>query len=515
MYLTHFGLKEPPFGMTPNPSFFFAGNNRGEILEALTYAVMHGEGIIKVTGEVGSGKTMLCRMLENQLPAHVEVIYLVNPTLTREQVIYAIAGELELATSGKRVDEVIRMLHSDLIAKHISGKQVVLLIEEAQAMPLDTLEEIRLFSNLETAHHKLLQIVMFGQPELNDHLSLPRMRQLKERITHSFTVPPMPPTVIPEYLMFRLRIAGYRGPDIFSRGAIRLISRVSTGIVRRISILADKSMLAAFAGNAYSIKPKHVRAAIEDSEFPQTALRMMDRRTTIAVSTLGLLVAASVGWYFFWIKPSAAAVEQSRLPQALVSLPPTPKSGTAEALPSDPKPPPASSDSGPVTSLASSAQGSQPLANPNAATPESAITFNHSSAPRASDRTVGMESTPTDAPANSEAGLTLQQRLELTNSWLKEQPAERYSIQIILISSDDTTQIQRELQKITSETEFHNAHVYSSHKASGSRYGIVYGSFATRAEAMAKLVQLSGQWGNHLQLRTIGGIKREIGSSLD
>ena len=156
MYLSHFGLTQPPFSITPNPAFFYTGNQRGEILDALLYAVTHGEGIVKVTGEVGSGKTMLCRMLESLLPANVEAIYLVNPTLGREEVVYAIASELGLATGGKRADEVIRMLQSDLIAKHVAGKQVVLLVEEAQAMPLETLEEIRLFSNLETAQHKLL-----------------------------------------------------------------------------------------------------------------------------------------------------------------------------------------------------------------------------------------------------------------------------------------------------------------------------------------------------------------------
>ena len=198
MYLTHFGLQQLPFSITPDPDFFFVGNKRGEILEALIYSVVHGDGIIKVTGEVGCGKTMLCRMLERRLPSHIEVIYLVNPTLNHDQVIFTIAGELDLPIQGKRVDEVIRLLHSALITKHAAGKQVVLLIEEAQAMSMQTLEEIRLFSNLETAHYKLLQIVLFGQPELDDHLNVPSMRQLKERITNSFKLPPLTATTIPE-----------------------------------------------------------------------------------------------------------------------------------------------------------------------------------------------------------------------------------------------------------------------------------------------------------------------------
>jgi MSHA biogenesis protein MshM len=307
MYLSHFGLDQSPFGITPNPQFFYEGNQRGAILEALAYAVGSGEGIVKVTGEVGSGKTMLCRMLENRLPAHVVAIYLVNPSLSREQVVYAIAGELGLAVDGKRADEVIRLLQADLIAKHTAGKQVLLIIEEAQAMPLDTLEEIRLFSNLETAHHKLLQIVMFGQPELDDSLNLPRMRQLKERITHSFKVPPLEPTILPEFLMFRMRAAGYRGPDVFTKGALAQIASVSEGIVRRVSILADKALLAAFADNTHAITSKHVQAAILDSEFAQSAQAQARRRQLLwgAAGAAGLLLIVAA-WML--LRPATAPV---------------------------------------------------------------------------------------------------------------------------------------------------------------------------------------------------------------
>ena len=303
MYHSHFGLQESPFGITPNPAFFYAGNMRGEILDALLYAVIHGEGIIKVTGEVGSGKTMLCRMLECQLPPHVDVIYLANPTLSHKDVAYAIAGELELDVANKRIDEVIRILQADLIARHTAGRQVLLLVEEAQAMPLETLEEIRLFSNLETAHYKLLQIVLFGQPELDEHLALASMRQLKERIVHSFTVPPMPPELIPEFLAFRLKQAGHDGPAVFSRGAARQIARVSRGIVRRINILADKALMAAFADDADCVEEHHARAAIRDSAFGRPPL--LERRT-LAAAGLALLLGGCLAWLV--LRPAAPAI---------------------------------------------------------------------------------------------------------------------------------------------------------------------------------------------------------------
>ncbi|RSZ60092.1 AAA family ATPase [Massilia atriviolacea] len=293
MYHKHFGLHQSPFGITPNPAFFYAGNTRGEILDALLYAVEHGEGIVKVTGEVGSGKTMLCRMLEHQLPKRIDVIYLANPTLKNTEVAYAIAGELELDVSGKRIDEVTRLLQADLIARHSAGRQVVLLVEEAQAMPLATLEEVRLFSNLETARHKLLQIVLFGQPELDEHLDLPGMRQFKERITHHFVVPAMPPDVIPDFLAFRLHAAGYNGPAVFSAAATRRIARVSQGIVRRINILADKALMAAYIDESDKVEARHAQAAIADCAFASTQRRP---GRTLALSVGGLATLALLAW---------------------------------------------------------------------------------------------------------------------------------------------------------------------------------------------------------------------------
>jgi len=273
MYQSHFGLRESPFNITPNPAFFYAGNERGDILEAMLYAVSHGEGIIKVTGEVGAGKTMLCRMLESRMPPHIDVIYLVNPNLDPLEVQHAIAAELGLSTHGLRADEVQRSLHAELIARHSAGRQVVLLVEEAQAMPLDTLEAIRLLTNLETARSKLLQIVLFGQPELDQNLDLASMRQLKERITHSFHVPPLPPALTGEFLAHRLRAAGHADDGhaddgaLFSPAAARLIADASEGIVRRINILADKALLAAFAADALVVEARHARQAIAETPF--------------------------------------------------------------------------------------------------------------------------------------------------------------------------------------------------------------------------------------------------------
>ena len=267
MYLEHFGLREAPFRITPHTEFFFSGANRGATLEALLYAITAGEGMVKVTGEVGSGKTMLCRVLMERLPDTVEIIYLAVPSLTRDEMLAAIAEDLGLETAGANTTKLIRMLQEKLIEVHASGKQVVALIDEAHAMPLATLEEVRLLSNLETGTEKLLQLVLFGQPELDQHLALPNMRQLRERITHSFTLAPLPPREIRDYVNFRLRAAGYHGPDLFDAEVLRIIGDASEGLTRRINIFADKTLLAAFAAGTHTVTPDHARAAVSDTQI--------------------------------------------------------------------------------------------------------------------------------------------------------------------------------------------------------------------------------------------------------
>jgi MSHA biogenesis protein MshM len=315
MYLRHFGLRTAPFGITPDPAFFYTGNTRGELLDALLYAVTQGEGIIKLTGEVGSGKTMLCRMLAERLPPQVDVLYLLNPRLEPDDVLHAIAAELGLTLDGFRADAVLRALHGELIARHAAGRQVVLLAEEAQAMPGATLEALRLLTNLETASHKLLQIVLFGQPELQHTLDLPQFRQLKERITHSFTVPRLPPALLDDYLACRLAAAGRMAPLVFTPAALRQLARAAQGIVRRVNILADKALLAAFADDAQHISARHVRLAIADSPFhrpPWHAGKLLAG----ALSALMLLLAAALLWQWLTSSHGRTAATAGMAPPA-------------------------------------------------------------------------------------------------------------------------------------------------------------------------------------------------------
>ena len=287
MYQAHFGLERPPFKITPDTSLFYEGSQRGAALDALIYTVTSGEGIIKVVGEVGSGKTMLCRMLEVRLADSVDVVYIANPSLSPDNILHVIAHELGLDVDSRSNKlEVMQKLQDYLLKKHADNRQVVLFVEEAQSMPIETLEEIRLLSNLETEHSKLLQMVLFGQPELDEKLAQGQIRQLKERITHSFYLDPFPPKDTLEYLNFRLRHVGYRGPDVFNQKTANAIEKYSGGLTRRINILADKALMASFSEGGHEVTTKHVRTGAIDSDFKKTL--NVRRWLMVAAVALGL-----------------------------------------------------------------------------------------------------------------------------------------------------------------------------------------------------------------------------------
>ena len=307
MYHDFYGLKQAPFKITPDTRLFFPGGRRGEILEALVYAISSGEGITKVVGEVGSGKTMLCRMLDVRLPKEsIDIVYLPNPSLTPEDILHAIALELglKLDPSVNRI-HAMQALHQFLLEKHADNKRVVVFVEEAQAMPLETLEEIRLLSNLETQQDKLLQIVLFGQPELDKNLNARNIRQLRERITHSFDLPPLTPDDIQQYVRFRLHAVGYRGPDVFDGAAYKVIADASEGLTRRVNILADKCMLAAFADNTHNVSRRHVEKAILDSELRS---QKSYKKPILATAALLLLVGIAVGVSLFPLERFRGAI---------------------------------------------------------------------------------------------------------------------------------------------------------------------------------------------------------------
>lgn len=477
MYYAFFGLTHAPFKITPDTDVFFEGGNRGAILEALVYAISQGEGIVKVTGEVGSGKTMLCRMLQTRLPNNVESVYLANPSVSPEEILHAIAFEMQLGTpkEASRL-EVMHGINEHLLDRHGQRKQIVLFVEESQGIPLETLEEIRLLSNLETNQHKLLQIVLFGQPEFDENLRKPQIRQLRERITHSFNLSPLTAADVRSYIAFRLQAAGYHGPDLFGRRVIDRITQVSAGLTRRVNIIADKALLAAFADGTHNVSIRHVKAAIRDSEFAGPTSKR--RLTPIAYALSGMVAGGVLGGGAF----------------ALVN-----------ALMSDPAPEPNTTVNAPDRVIASDVAVST---GPSPRSPVTVATAT-TTLPATVDLPAAqsLEVRAAHSPTVSED--ILEQRLQATEQWLSQTSGNRYSIQ--LLGSGDSELLRNYLNTISNYLEINKVFVYRTIAQQRPYLTVLYGSFDSLEDANAQMQTLPELLkANRPYYRTVRGVRAEI-----
>jgi MSHA biogenesis protein MshM len=464
LYLEHFGLSEPPFRITPHTDFFFDGADRGATLDALIYAVLHDEGIVKVSGEVGSGKTMLCRVLMERLPRDVATIYLATPSLARDEILHAIADDLELKLSPERRSVALRALQEHLIGLYGAGKRVVILVDEAHVMPEDTLEQVRLLSNLESNRHKLLQIVLFGQPELDATLAKPALRQLRDRITHSFRMRPFGAGDIAKYLSFRMRAAGYRGPEVFTPRAVVLITRASGGLSRRINILADKSLLAAFTENAHAIVDHHVRAAIADSEFAATQRPARPALYLAAALAAGVAIGAGVQWL---ISPAVTSPPAPPAPKAAVPAAAAPVSSPAAA----PEPPPA-----PAEPVAKPEPEPVVLPKPE---PEPAPVAQPDRRPRLradQARRLGGYS-----PGGQRL---LAERLAATRTLLLQADNDRYAIELFITDNSDPERMEGFLRRARKVVPLEQLYVIPVGGGRDYRLWVIFGDFASLEDAV-------------------------------
>ncbi len=434
MYYNFFGLEQAPYKVTPDIRMFYRGGQRGAILDALLYAINSGEAITKVVGEVGSGKTMLCCMLASQLQEEVDVVYLANPNIKPDDVLKAISMELGLLI-GADADrlQVMKNLHEFLLEKHAQKRRVVVLVEEAHQMPLETLEEIRLLSNLETQHNKLLQIVLFGQPELDKSLNLPHVRQIKDRISNSFYLPALERHEICDYLIFRLHRAGYCECNPFSRSAINLLAWASKGLFRRINVLADKTLLAAFSDHSKTVNKSHVRAAVADVEFKPKRFFM---RPEFSVLTIALMVV----WF------ALSGVSQTAA-NAWVDKP---KSEIAVQ----------------VASLNDSKLE------------DSSIQVAKNRAIKKKQETVGY----------------FQQRLNMTKHWLDQASPDHFTIQILVTKSDDQKGVEQffkyQLNQEPPGKLTDQLYLYRENIGGEMMLSVAYGEFSSLGEARAALNNL-------------------------
>jgi MSHA biogenesis protein MshM len=267
MYLYHFGIRELPFTLTPNTQYFFGLPSHKEAIEVLTTALASGEGFIKVTGEVGTGKTLICRKLLNELDKGFVSAYIPNPYLSPMELRKAVASELNVELSdGGDQQEFTQRIQKRLIEIHKSKRSAVLIIDEAQALPDESIEALRLMTNLETESQKLIQVVLFGQPELNQKIARPELRQLRQRITFSYNLKQMDTDQIQQYVRHRMRVAGHKSGDVFSSGVFRALKIATRGTPRVVNILCHKALMLAFGEGTNIITEKHIQYAAKDTE---------------------------------------------------------------------------------------------------------------------------------------------------------------------------------------------------------------------------------------------------------
>lgn len=479
LYLDHFGLDEPPFRITPHTDFFFDGADRGATLDALLYAILHDEGIVKVSGEVGSGKTMLCRVLMERLPGHVEIVYLANPSLARDEILHAISDDLKTEFSKSRITVALRELEEHLIGLYAGGRRVVILIDEAHAMPEDTLEQVRLLSNLESNRHKLLQIVLFGQTELDTVLDKISMRQLKDRITHSFRMRPLSEAEVGKYLSFRMRAAGYRGPDIFSPRAVSMIAKAASGLTRRVNILADKALLAAFTENKHAVTDRQARAAIRDSEFGR--LLHEKRRNPVVFAALallaGLVLGAGVHW---WLARGPDGAEPA----------PVAAKAPAAAPVANPSRPPLSPATAGSTSPAATLPAAQ--AEPASAVPpqSSVVQVPATPDPKARPGSAAEVTSSLTADATQRLGAykpgpnpLLKERISAMRERLEREPDGSYSVELFSTDNSDPARIERFLVRARELVPLDQILVLPQFVGNRYRIRVAYGAYPDRASA--------------------------------
>jgi len=418
MYLEHYGLSEAPFRITADPGYFFSGAERGATLDALLFALRFEEGIVKVTGEVGAGKTMLLRMLLERLPPEALPVWLANPSLTPEQLLQAIARQIGALQEGPADDRLLDAIEQRLIQLYSEGRRVIVLVDEAHAMPPASLEQVRLLSNLETPRHKLLQIVLFGQPELDALLAGVAQRPLRDRITHHFRLAPLSSAETRAYLLHRLQAAGHRGRPPLSVRAMNAIGRSAAGLTRRINILADKTLLAGFAAGKHDIGLREVRLAARDAGLPDP----LPVRRAAALAILATLAAGAL----------------------LYGLPAQMRGST----PAPDTPVPAAATTPP----------------PRAAAP-----------------------TPPPAPHAELLGRFVAERLARSRDWVTQSKGERWTVQIGAAAPEQAHELETLIRRIETQGDGSPINLYAAPGTPVGRIGLVWGDFASAAEARAAL----------------------------
>lgn len=525
MYLSHFGFSEQPFAPISATHCFYDGANRGVILDALIYMLTHGEGIegiIKVTGKIGSGKTMLCQLLMRRLPATIKTIYLGKPNLSQEELFHSIADTLKFKLSENRTvaaspTVAIYELQNALIEQYAGGKQIVLLLDEAHTMPAETLEALRLLYELESSRQKSLQIVLFGQAELKNTLALPQVRQFRNRIAHHFAMQPFNAKAVKEYLSCRIRAAGYRGPDIFTPEAASLIAVASGGLAQRINNLADKSLLAASVAYKRIIEVQHVEIAIRDSGIKyhpnlHNWSNLLNHPGAGASAVLVVIALGVLGWRALrtepmHVTPAVASISGEVITSTPVSSPLYP-TVIERAAPSA-TPPASASPLKENVSLTPPA----PIPAVSPSPPESAVTEVATIASAQGGLATAAEPHPAarrDIGGVKLAGYgLLEQRVDATKKVMVKLDNNYYSIQLFTTENIQPDRMERFLTRAQSLINLSDLYVHPVDNEGQARFRVTYGIYPSREQASAAMDELPQKYKTSFnpELYTLGELR--------
>jgi general secretion pathway protein A len=380
MYNRFFGFKERPFKLVPNPEFLYLSRIHEEVLAHLNYAAGYGEGFVEITGEVGTGKTTLCRMFLESLDENTEAAYIFNPKLDALQLLKAINDEFGIASDTDSVKTLIDRLNSFLLEKKAQGRRVILLVDEAQNLSADVLEQLRLLSNLETTTSKLLQIILVGQPELGELLETDALRQLSQRITLSCHLVPLSRSETQEYIRHRIHIASQKPGLEFTAAAYRTIYRHTGGVPRLINIACDRALLTAFTLGKHRITNRIVKQALRelDGKRPRSAGPGFHREkliigllTVLVILVAGLVVAQTL------LSPARQMAAAPVVSHKIEPPPPSPSPPAASAEPEAISQPSAAESEPPIEAAPPAAEPPPPAVvepeEPAAAEPESPL----------------------------------------------------------------------------------------------------------------------------------------------
>ncbi|MBV1870126.1 MAG: AAA family ATPase [Gammaproteobacteria bacterium] len=305
MYTEYFGLKEKPFSIAPNPRYLYMSEQHQDALAHLLYGIQEGEGFVLLTGDIGTGKTTICRCLLEQIPDHVEVAYIFNPKLSAQELLLSICDEFRIPLGQGNVDlstkQAIDKINGHLLKLHRNNRHCVLIIDEAQNLSVDVLEQIRLLTNLETNSKKLLQIILIGQPELRIAFQKPELEQLAQRITARFHIGPLSLPELENYLQHRIHVAGGSKRPLFNKSAIKTLHKLTRGIPRLINTVSDRALLATYVSTQNQVTKKEIQTAareILNAPLPSRTFPSLHGKMRIFGFTLAATVAIALISFF-------------------------------------------------------------------------------------------------------------------------------------------------------------------------------------------------------------------------